>query len=210
MLMKKLWDISPPVDEASPVFPGDTTYKQDWVSQISSVSPVNVCRLELTSHIGSHADAPLHYDTTGKPVGMLDLLPYIGKCRVIDARHASSLIQLEDVAHALVNLPARVLIRGYDKFPQQAFDFQCKALAPEMLWTFAEKGVLLIGTDSASVDPVNSQKMPSHNVLRLKDMRVLENLFLDEVPPGDYELIALPLKLMRADASPVRAVLREL
>ena len=41
-------------------------------------------------------------------------------------------------------------------------------------------------------------------------MRVLENLVLDAVPEGDYELIALPLKLTTADASPVRAVLREL
>ncbi len=208
--MKKLWDISPPVDETSPVFPGDTSYKQEWIAQISSGSPVNVCRLELTPHIGSHADAPLHYDPAGKSVGVLDLLPFIGKCRVIDARQASSLIQISDVADALVNVPERVLIRGYEKFPQKVFDLQCKGLSPELLHVLAEHGVLLVGTDGASVDPADSQEMTSHHVLRMTNMRVLENLFLDEVPPGDYELIALPLKLMRADASPVRAVLREL
>jgi arylformamidase len=68
----------------------------------------------------------------------------------------------------------------------------------------------LIGTDSASLDPSESKDLPSHQVLGLKGMRVLENLYLDEVPEGEYELIALPLKLMTADASPVRAVLREL
>jgi arylformamidase len=74
----------------------------------------------------------------------------------------------------------------------------------------ADLGVLLIGTDSASIDPADSKALPSHQVIRQRGLRVLENLLLDDVPEGDYELIALPLKLMTADASPVRAILREL
>jgi arylformamidase len=70
--------------------------------------------------------------------------------------------------------------------------------------------VLLVGIDTASIDPANSKDLPSHQVVRRRDLRVLENLVLDAVPEGDYELIALPLKLMDADASPVRAVLRAL
>jgi arylformamidase len=70
--------------------------------------------------------------------------------------------------------------------------------------------VCLIGIDSASVDPAESKTLPSHQVLRERGLRVLENLWLDAVAEGDYELIALPLKLMTADASPVRAVLRAL
>jgi arylformamidase len=60
------------------------------------------------------------------------------------------------------------------------------------------------------VDPGDSGALPAHHQLLQHDMRVLENLVLDEVPEGDYELIALPLKLMLADASPVRAILRSL
>jgi arylformamidase len=74
----------------------------------------------------------------------------------------------------------------------------------------ADLGVQLIGIDSASIDPADSKPLPSHQVIRQRGLRVLENLLLDDVPEGDYELIALPLKLMTADASPVRAVLREL
>jgi arylformamidase len=74
----------------------------------------------------------------------------------------------------------------------------------------AELGVLLVGTDSASIDPADSQPLPSHQTIRRHGLRVLENLLLDDVPEGDCELIALPLKLMSADASPVRAVLRPL
>ena len=210
MNMKKLWDISPPVTEFSPVFPGDTAYEQQWVAQIGPDCPINVCRLTFTSHIGAHADAPLHYDAQGEAAGQLDLMPFLGRCRVIDARNSGPLIQIKDLAHAFERLAPRVLVRGYEKFPLKEFDPACKAFAPETLIALANLGVQLIGTDGASVDPSDSKNMTSHGVLRQKGMRVLENLYLDEVPEGEYELIALPLKLMTADASPVRAVLREL
>jgi arylformamidase len=84
------------------------------------------------------------------------------------------------------------------------------AYAPETLVQLADAGVVLVGIDTASVDPPESKSLDSHQVLRRRGLRVLENLCLDEVPEGDYELIALPLKLMGADASPVRAVLRAL
>ena len=87
-------------------------------------------------------------------------------------------------------------------------------IAPETLALLATTNVsnpfLLVGIDTPSVDPNNSQTLPSHHELLARNLRVLENLVLDDVPEGDYELIALPLKLMRADASPVRAVLRQL
>ena len=67
-----------------------------------------------------------------------------------------------------------------------------------------------MGIDAQSVDPADSKTLDSHQQLLAHDMRVLENLVLDAVAPGDYELIALPLKLAGADASPVRAVLRSL
>ena len=70
--------------------------------------------------------------------------------------------------------------------------------------------MLLVGIDTASIDPAGSKTLDSHQVIRRLNLRVLENLVLDDVPEGDYELIALPLKLMTSDASPVRAVLREL
>ncbi len=84
------------------------------------------------------------------------------------------------------------------------------AFAPETIAWLAQQGVLLVGIDSQSVDPADSKTLPSHQQLFKHGLRVLENLVLDDVPAGDYELIALPLKLMTADASPVRAVLREL
>ena len=208
--MKKLWDISPPVHTASPVFPGDTPYKQHWAATLSPACPVNVSAITLSPHVGAHADAPLHYDAQGAAIGAVDLLPYLGPCRVIHALHAAPLVQPRHLEHALDAVPPRVLIRTYARFPHEAFDAHLTALHPDTVRLLARCGVQLIGIDSASVDPADSKTLDSHQVLRALELRVLENLCLDEVPEGDYELIALPLKLTQADASPVRAVLREL
>jgi arylformamidase len=103
-----------------------------------------------------------------------------------------------------------VLVRTYTRMPVDRWDPALPAMAPDAIRRLADLGVLLIGIDSASIDPADSKTLDSHQVIRQRGLRVLENLVLDEVPEGDYELIALPLKLMQADASPVRAVLRAL
>ena len=208
--MKKLWDISPPVAPGAPVFPGDTPYAQEWSATLAPGCPVNVSRITLSPHVGAHADAPLHYDEAGASIGALDLEPYLGPCRVIHAIDRGPLVQWNHIAHAVEGLPARVLVRTYHRMPVDRWDAQLAAYAPETIERLAALGVKLVGIDTASIDPAGSKTLDSHQVIRRMGLRVLENLVLDEVPEGDYELIALPLKLMTADASPVRAVLREL
>jgi arylformamidase len=107
-------------------------------------------------------------------------------------------------------LPERVLVRVYQHMPQTAFDHTLPAFAPDTVKRLADLGVKLVGIDSASIDPADSKTLLSHQVVSQRGLRVLENLMLDGVPEGDYELIALPLKLTTADASPVRAILRTL
>ena len=208
--MKRLWDISPPVHAGSPVFPGDTEYRQQWGATIGPGCPVNVSMLTLSPHIGAHADAPLHYDPQGTPSGLLSLQPYLGPCRVIHAIGCGPLIRWHHLQHATDDLPPRVLVRTYERMPVERFDPQLAAFDPDTIERLADLGVQLVGIDTASIDPAESKTLDSHQVIRRRDLRVLENLVLDDVPEGDYELIALPLKLVSADASPVRAVLREL
>lgn len=202
-----LWDISPPVSAASPVFPGDTAYTQQWAARIAPGCPVNVSAITLSPHIGAHADAPLHYDEHGAAIGAVDLEPYLGHCRVIHAIGRGPLVQWAHLEHALADLPPRVLVRTYARQPAR-WDPDLAAFAPQTVERLADLGVRLIGIDTASIDPADSKTLASHQVIRRRSLRVLENLVLDDVPEGDYELIALPLKLMSADASPVRAVLR--
>ncbi len=204
----KIWDISPPVDEHAAVFPGDTAYSQRLHFALSPDCPVNVNSITLSPHTGAHADAPMHYASGGKASGELDLAPYLGPCRVIDCIGCGPLVLPEHIAHALVDLPARVLLRTARTASQSWASFT--AVAPETIAQLATKNVALVGIDTPSVDPADSQILPCHHQLQVHNMRVLECLVLDDVPEGDYELIALPLKLMHADASPVRAILREL
>jgi arylformamidase len=208
----KIWDISPPVDEHAAVFPGDTAYSQRLHFSLTPDCPVNVNSITLSPHTGAHADAPMHYANGGASSGELDLTPYLGPCRVIHCLDAGPLVLPEHIAHALDNLPARVLLRTARTASQSWASFT--ALGQQTLALLATTNIanplLLIGIDTPSVDPATSHDLPSHQQLLTRNLRVLENLVLDDVPEGDYELIALPLKLMRADASPVRAVLREL
>jgi arylformamidase len=207
----RLWDISPPVHAGSPVFPGDAPYSSVWAARIGPGCPVNVSTLTLSPHTGAHADAPLHYDDGGAAIGAVDLAAFLGPCRVIHAIGVRPLIEWPHIAHAVGNsLPARVLVRTYQTAPVDRWDGALAAYAPATIERLADLGVTLIGIDTASIDPAASKTLDSHQVIRRRGLRVLENLVLDSVPEGDYELIALPLKLTTADASPVRAVLREL
>lgn len=207
---QQIWDISPPVQPGSPVFPGDTPYQQQWAASIGPGCPVNVSSMTLSPHVGAHADAPLHYDPQGQAIGALDLTPYLGPCRVIHAMGCGPLVRWQHLAHAVAGLPARVLVRTYERMPVDQWDGALSAFAPDTVERLAALGVTLIGIDTASIDPADSKTLDSHQVIRRRGLRVLENLVLDAVPEGDYELIALPLKLTTADASPVRAVLRAL
>ena len=206
----RLWDISPSVGTGSPVFPGDTPFALQWAARITPDCPVNISTLTLSPHTGAHADAPLHYGDEGVAIGDVPLAPYLGLCRVIHAIDRGPLVLWEHLEHALQDLPPRVLVRTYARLPQDRFDEALPAYAPETITRLADLGVELIGIDSASIDPASSKTLDSHQVIRRRGLRVLENLLLDDVPEGDYELIALPLKLTTACASPVRAILREL
>ena len=207
--MNRLWDISPVLGPATPPFPGDQAYEQRWTARIGPGCPVNLSALTLSPHLGAHADAPLHYADGAPAIGEVALEPYLGPCRVIHAIGCGALVEPRHIEHAMANLPPRVLVRTCERAPT-AWSDDFSAYAPETLELLAARGVKLVGIDSQSVDPATSKTLDSHHVLLRHDLRVLENLVLDAVPEGDYELIALPLKLAHACASPVRAILREL
>ncbi|WP_322050970.1 arylformamidase [Paraburkholderia bannensis] len=208
--MNTLWDISPPIHPATPVWPGDTTVNVERVWRMEAGSPVNVARVTLSPHTGAHTDAPLHYDAEGAPIGEVPLDTYIGKCRVIHCIGATPLVLPEHVKTALDGMPARVLLRTYARAPQDRWDSAFCAVAPETIELLAAHGVRLIGIDTPSLDPQESKTMDAHHRIRAHRMAILEGVVLDDIAPGDYELIALPLKFATLDASPVRAVLRTL
>ena len=176
---RRLWDISAPVHAGSPVFPGDTPYTQQWCATIGPGCPVNVSAITMSPHVGSHADAPLHYDPEGATIGDVSLDAFIGPCRVIHAIGRGPLIEWAHIAHAVTSqLPPRVLVRTYAAMPVDRWDGQLAAYAPSTVERLAAMGVKLIGIDTASIDPADSKTLDSHQAIRRRGLRVLENLSL--------------------------------
>lgn len=209
MQVPTLWDISPTISAAIPVWPGDTPFDASPTWEIKDGCPVRVSRMTMTTHLGAHTDAPSHYDPAGHPIDAVDLTPYLGPCRVIHCIGAA-VVTPDHVAAHLDDAPPRVLLRTYEKAPQTAWDPEFPAIGADTIALLASKGVILVGTDAASLDPQDSKTLDAHHAVRRHGMAILEGIVLDDIAPGDYELIALPLKLAGMDASPVRAVLRAL
>lgn len=204
-----LWDISPSISPSTPVWPGDTAFTADPTWQIAGGCPVRVSRMTLSTHTGAHCDAPSHYDSQGASIDEVDLMPYIGACRVIDCIGAA-VVEPRHIEHALSDVPPRVLLRTYASAPQTQWDSTFASVSAETVALLAKSGVALIGIDTPSLDPQESKTIDAHHAVHAHRMAILEGIILDAVPAGDYELIALPLKLRGMDASPVRAILRAL
>jgi len=204
-------DISQPVDAESGVFEGDTPFSFEWKWEKAQGSSCNVAAVRLSPHVGTHADAPLHFDADGASIGEVPLDAYIGPCRVVDLSSKfgseGGLIQPTHLQGVDLAQTPRVLLRTHDststRFPE-AF----VSMSPEAAEWFGENGGRLIGLDSPSMDPATSTQLAAHHLLGAAGVAILENLVLAKVEVGEYELIALPLRWVGVDAAPLRAVLR--
>ena len=206
--MRRIRDISQKLHAGLPVWPGDTAFGQAKTWKMDEGSPVNVSAVTMSTHSGAHADAPLHYSETAPDIASVELSPYLGECLVVDARGVGSEIEVGDLPH--LGSADRVLFRTFDTFPHGSWPDPTTAIAPETIEWLAVQGVKLVGIDGPSIDPQDSKDMLAHKAVLKHDIRVLEGLVLDDVEEGRYELIALPLPIVGGDASPVRAVLRDL
>ncbi|HWI66077.1 MAG TPA: arylformamidase [Symbiobacteriaceae bacterium] len=207
--MTRIYDITHPLCGATAHWPGDEPFASESTMRLAQGDAVNLSKLSLSPHNGTHADAPYHYSEAGLRMDEVPLDRYIGPARLV-ALEGRAMITESDVRALNLAGVERILVRtgSYPDYTQFNPDFT--AFAPEAIEYLAAAGVRLIGTDAHSMDPMNSKELPSHKACGRAGMLILENLNLADVPPGDYELIALPLRLVGADGSPVRAVLRPL
>ena len=205
----RIWDISQTLHASMPMWPGEQPFDIRRNATIGEACPVNVGAMDTPLHAGTHADAPLHYDAQGLGSADCALDPYVGPCVVVDVRHARERVDESDVDWTALAGAERVIFRTYERFPSDRWDSAFTAIAPAVIAALRQAGVRLIGTDAPSLDPEQSKTLDAHHEIKAGDMRILEGLVLDGVSPGRYELIALPLKIAQADASPVRAILRE-
>lgn len=207
----KIHDISRPVNERIGVWPGDTPFAFQFVAKIAEGSSVNVGQIQMSVHTGSHIDAPLHFDDDGADAASVPLEKYLGPCVVADVRPDARGIlpsHLPADLDAAARTCGRVLLRSYAERPT-GFDEHMAHATPELADWLAERGVVLLGVDSDSMDAFESKDLPAHKRLNSHGIAILEGIDLSKVGPGTYELVALPLRIEGADGSPVRAVLVE-
>jgi len=202
-----LYDLSPTIRPETPVWPGDTAFQTRLSWSIAEGASVNLSAITTTPHLGSHADAPFHTEPRGDGIAAMPLAPYLGPCRVVRVP-PQPLIEPRHVEGIDLASPGRLLFKSESVRDRKVFPERFTALSPELANLLAEKGVLLVGMDTPSVDPFDSKTLDAHHALFRGGVAILEGLVLDGVPEGIYELIALPLRMAGLDASPVRAVLR--
>lgn len=201
-----LIDISPPLHPGVAVWPGDTPLSRERLLGFEGGGNLELSTLHTTVHAGAHADAPSHYRAGAADIASRGLDRYYGPCEVVSVDVApGARIQPADLPGP-VGAP-RVLLRT-GTFPDpDTFREDFAALSPALVAHLYDQGVRLIGIDTPSVDPFSSKALESHQAIADRDMAVLEGLVLGHVAPGRYTLVALPLRLVGFDASPVRAAL---
>ena len=208
-MTRDLYDVTPFVSPELAVWPGDTRPAREVLMDLERGDNITLSTLRATVHLGAHADAPSHYGAGAPSIESRPLAPYLGPCRVLRPPVARGRRFGSEVLPAELE-EARVLFATGTYPDPEAFNEDFAAPEPRLVDELHRRGVILIGVDTPSVDLFDSRDLPAHGRCLATGMAILEGLVLRDVPPGRYELIALPLKLAGFDASPVRAVLRRL
>lgn len=188
-------DISRPIGDATKPWPGDVGFSFRTTSSLAGGDPWESTAFSMSSHLGTHADAPSHVLPGGKAIGAMSLHPYLGPARVVELSGEGE-IGPDSLPPRAIGVP-RVLFRTKGKV----------FLSPLAAMRLIEKGAILVGTDASSIDPADADDVPVHRALLSRGVALLEGLHLAHVEPGDYGLVAVPLAFELLDSSPVRAVL---
>jgi arylformamidase len=204
-----IFDITPPISPRLQVWPGDTPPSRELLRDMHRGDQITLSTLHATVHLGAHVDAPSHFGVDAPTIDECSLDRYLGPCQVLRVNVPRHTYILPEMLPAAIQAPRILLATGTYPDPE-CFDRDFAALAPELVEHLHRQGVKLVGIDTPSVDLFDSNDLPSHRQCLEHDIAILEGLVLKHVPEGRYELIALPLKLVDFDASPVRAILRPL
>lgn len=202
----RLIDISPPIHPQLGVWPGDVPFRRDVHLDFARGDHLTLSSIEASLHLGAHADAPSHYQAEGNTIEQCPLEHYYGDCQVIAVElPPATRIRPQDLQQEV--RARRVLLRtGSFPDPDRWNEDFC-ALSAELVDFLAAAGVVLVGIDTPSVDLQEDRQLEAHSALARHGMANLEGLQMAEVDPGSYLLSAFPLRLVGADASPLRAVL---
>jgi arylformamidase len=206
--LPEIFDISLPIFPGMPIWPGDPAPTLEPVTTLECHG-VQISRLVLGTHTGTHLDAPRHFIPGGRTVDQLDLEALVGPCQVIEVVTDGGPISRTELQPFDLQPGARVLLKTQRSQRPAALTLSADftALQPSAADYLCECRVRLVGIDSPSIDAWGIADFPCHKRLLGADILILENLVLQHVAPGVYSLIAAPLNLVAADGCPVRALL---
>ena len=209
--MTTFFDITIPLNNDTPVWPGDKGIRIWRTAEIGQTSDFNISRMELGVHSGTHIDAPFHLFSDGKTIDAYALDQLIGSVLVVEIQPGIELITKEILENINFEGFERVLFKTdnskYWNSDKPKFTDKYIALSSSGANYLATLGLCLVGIDYFSVSPMEDLLEP-HRILLRKGITVLENVDLREVQPGVYTLYCLPMKLTGTDGAPVRAILQ--
>ena len=206
----RIRDISISVSPSTPEWPGDTPWSCGWTATISNGSSVNLSSITGSPHVGTHADAPLNVRDGWPGSHELPLEAFYGPALVIDVSDLRGELSLDQVEPLIAGHQLeRLILKTGSTVASGTFPDEWPTLSESCARTLIGFGLKLLGVDAPSVDARESKSLAVHKMLFSGGAFILENLDLRRTPPGPYEIIALPVKMMSVDAAPVRAILIE-
>ncbi|HHT9151326.1 MAG TPA: cyclase family protein [Candidatus Wujingus californicus] len=206
----KLYDITLTISESIITWPRDPKISIQKTRLISKGNSCNVSELKFGSHCGTHIDAPYHFEENGIKIDQIPLDYLIGDVIVFNIKNKEK-IDLEDIKSLKLNYINRVIFKTinstYWKLPEFKSDFVY--LTKEAAQYLVDSSIKLVGIDYLSIEKYGNKGADTHHTLLKNGIVVIEGLDLSEVEAGNYELIALPLKIKDCDGSPARVILRK-
>jgi arylformamidase len=208
-----IYDVTVPITNAIAVWPSDPPVKLTSKSHPSSdrSHTIRLTKIEMGSHTGTHIDAPCHFVDGGKALNEIPLSTLVGRATLFELPRIRS-IERRDLENLDLDGVERVLFKTENSkhWSDGKFFEEFVYLEPEGAGFLVEKGVKLVGIDYLSIDKFTSDKHPTHFVLLERNVVILEGLNLQAVPPGQYNMTALPLNLTNVDGAPTRVILQKI
>ena len=206
----KIYDVTLPLKKGMTCFPGDPEFEMSPYFSREKGDPFNLCELRLCTHTGTHIDPPAHYIDGGITVDKIPLDNLIGSCLIMDLRGIKE-INRKILAKKGLLAHERILLKT-DNGPllsrNQFFD-NYVYLTEDGAEFLVQNSVKLVGIDYMSIEKYMNPGAPVHNILMDAGIVIVEGLNLLNVPPGEYEIICLPLLIEGADGAPARVVLTQ-
>ncbi|MHC5034105.1 MAG: cyclase family protein [Planctomycetota bacterium] len=207
-----IYDVTVTLREGMPVYPGDADFRLEVLSAIADGGSCNLSALHVGAHCGTHIDAPNHMVDGRQTVDGIEPSILVGPATVVAIENPQkiTLDELEQyewdgVERALFKTANSGKLGQLDEFIEDYVYME--ASAAEFL---AGQGLVLVGVDYLSVDPVDWAGDRAHMPLLEAGIILVEGLDLSEVPPGQYEMFCGALKVRDGDGAPARVLLRTL